>query len=38
MSREQAIEIIKKYKEFIYNNVKFMTEAEYWRLKYYGEI
>ena len=35
---EKAIEIVKKYKEFIYYNVMFMTEAEYWRLKCYGEI
>lgn len=38
MTEEQARQIIKEYKDFIYYNVKFMSESEYWRLKCYEEI
>lgn len=38
MSRKEALKIIEKYKSFIYYNKKYMSEAEYWRLKCYGEI
>lgn len=31
-------DIVKKYKDFIYTRVTTMTEAEFWRAKYYGEI
>lgn len=31
-------EILKKYKDYIYFNTKYMSEAEYWREKYYGKI
>ena len=31
-------DIIKKYKDYMYLRAQTMTEAEYWRGKYYGEI
>lgn len=30
-------EILKEYKDYIYFNTRTMTEAEYWKKKYYGE-
>ena len=31
-------DIMKKYKDYMYFRKQTMTEAEYWRAKYYGEI
>lgn len=38
MDIEEAKEILKEYKNYIYEKKFLMTEAEYWRAKCYGEI
>lgn len=34
MSKEECIKILREYKYSVF----FMTEAEYWKAKYYGDI
>ena len=34
MNKEESLKILKEYKDSMF----FMTEDEYWKAKYYGEI
>ena len=35
---KESKDIISKFKQYVYSKAFFMTEGEYWREKYYGNI